>query len=279
MIIDTAENHGQAPAPMTAARRGGAERRARGVPRSFGARLAIDRILALGKKASRYTEADLARVVGISRERVRQLRARLPYKPVNTRLARVPGYGSRVEQAFCTTVRLSIDRLVALVDARGDDECWPWLGNTYRGYPVQGPGSQYVHRRIYEREHGPIPKGMLVVHTLGGRPCCNPRHLVLATGRERTWRTWRSGSRVDVSDELRGVTPAKVRAIRRAYAKLPRVKVRRLGGTFERVPSGCVKALAERFGMKDRRLLTNIAKGESCSWILPGNDQGSHRTG
>ena len=253
---------------MMAARRGGAERRARGVPGSFGARLAIDRILALGKKASRYTEADLARVVGISRERVRQLRARLPYKPVNTRLARVPGYGSRVEQAFCTTVRLGIDRLVALVDARGDDECWPWLGNKYRGYAVQGPGSQYVHRLIFEREHGPIPRGMLVVHKLDGRPCCNPRHLVLMTGRERTWRTWRSGSRVDVSDELRRVTPAKVRAIRRAYAKLPKVKVRRRGGTFERVPSGYVKALAERFGMKNRKLLAHIATGKSGSWIL-----------
>jgi len=259
---------------MMAARRGGAERRARGVPGGFGARLAIDRILALGEKASRYTEADLARVVGVSRERIRQLMVHLPHKPVNTRLARVPGYGSRVEHAFCTTVRLSIDRLVALVDARGDDECWPWLGNKYRGYAVQGPGSQYVHRLIFEREHGPIPRGMLVVHTLGGRPCCNPRHLVLATGRERTWRTWRSGSRVDVSDELRRVTPAKVRAIRRAYAKLPKVKVRQRGRTFERVPLGCVKALAERFGMKNRRLLANIATGKSGSWILSGNDQG-----
>jgi len=225
----------------------------------------------LGEKASRYTEADLARIVGVSRERIRQLKVHLPHKPVNTRQARVSGYGWKVERAFYTAMRLGIDKLVALVDVRGDDECWPWLGHKAKGYGFFGHGSRYVHRRIYEREHGPIPKGMLVVHKLDGRPCCNPRHLVLATGRERTWRAFRGGFRVNVSDELRGLTPARVRAIRRAYAKLPKAKVHRRGQTFERVPLGCTKALAERFGMKNRKLLAHIATGKSGSWILPGN--------
>jgi hypothetical protein len=233
--------------------------------------LALDRILALGEKASRYTEADLARVVGVSRERIRQLRVRLPHKPVNTRQARVAGHGSKVERAFYTAMRLGIDKLVALVDVRGDDECWPWLGQKANGYGVLGPRNRFVHRRIYEREHGPIPRGMLVVHKLDGRPCCNPRHLVPATARERTWRAFRDGSRVNMSDELRGLTPAKVRAIRRAYAKLPKMEVHRCGQTFERVPSGCTKALAERFGMKNRKLLVHIATGKSGSWILSGN--------
>jgi hypothetical protein len=226
----------------------------------------------LGEKASRYTEADLARVVGVTRERIRQLRVHLPHKPVNTRQAYVAGYGSKVERAFYTAMRLGINKLVALVDTRGDDECWPWLGHKSNGYAVLGHGARYyVHRRIYEREHGPIPKGMLVVHKLDGRPCCNPRHLVLATGRERSWRVLRGGSRVNVSDELRGLTPARVRAIRRAYAKLPKAKVHRRGQTFERVPLGCTKALAERFGIKNRKLLAHIATGKSGSWILSGN--------
>ncbi len=233
--------------------------------------LALDRILALGEKASRYTEADLARLVGVTRERIRQLRVRLPHKPVNTKQVSVSGYGSKVERAFYTAMHLGIDKLVALVDVRGDDECWPWLSHKSNGYGVLGPPNRYVHRRIYEREHGPIPKGMLVVHKLDGRPCCNPRHLVLATGRERTWRAYRGGARVNVSDELRRLTPAKVRAIRRAYAKLPKVKVHRRGQTFERVPLGCTKALAERFGMKNRRLLAHIATGKSGSWILSGS--------
>jgi hypothetical protein len=229
---------------------------------------AIDRILALGEKASRYTEAGLARKVGVSRERIRQLKAQLPHEPINTRQASVSGYGYRAELAFYTAMRLGIDKLVALVDVRGDDECWPWLGFKVKGHAVLGPGRRYVHRLIYEREHGLIPKGMLVFHKLDGRPCCNPRHLVLATRRERTWRAFRSGSWVDMSDELRRLTPAKVRAIRRAYAKLPKVKAHWRNRTFDRVPFGYSKALAVRFGLKNRKQLIKIATGKSGSWIL-----------
>jgi hypothetical protein len=232
--------------------------------------LALDRILALGKKASRYTEAGLARLIGVTRERVRQLKVHLPHKPVNTRQTRVSGYDSKVERAFYASMRLGVDKLVAFVDMRGDDECWPWLGYKAHGYGVLGPGRRYVHRLIYEREHGPIPRGMLVIHKLAGRPCCNPRHLVLATGRERTWQAFRAGSRVHVSDELLRLTPAKVRAIRRAYAKLPKMKAHRRGQTFDRVPFGCTRALAERFGIKSRKLLFHIATGKSGLWILSG---------
>jgi hypothetical protein len=62
-----------------------------------------------------------------------------------------------------------------------------------------------------------------------------------------------------------------VRAIRRAYAKLPKVKVQRRGQTFKRVPLGCAKALAERFGIRNRKLLAHIATGRFGSWILSGN--------
>jgi len=233
--------------------------------------LALDRILALGEKVTRYNEAELARAVGVTRERIRQLKGSLPYKPINTRQVNVPGYGSKVERAFYTAMRRGIDKLVALVDVLGEDECWPWLGHKVNGYGVLDRGRRYVHRLVYEREVGPIRKGMLVVHKLDGRPCCNPRHLVLVTGRERTWRAIRGGSRINVSDELRTLTPAQVRAIRRAYAKLPKVRVRRRGGTFERAPFGCTRALAERFGIKDRKLLAHIATGKSGSWILSEN--------
>ncbi len=229
---------------------------------------AIDRILALGERASRYTEAGLARKVGVSRERIRQLRARLPHQPINTRQINVSGYGRGNELAFYTAMRLGIDKLVALTDVRGDDECWPWLGFKTNGYAVTGPGRRFVHRLLYEREYGPIPKGVLIVHKLDGRPCCNPRHMVPETARERTWQALRNGSRVNVSDELRRLTPAGVRAIRRAYAKLPKTKVRRRGRVFERVPLGCTKALAERFGMKNRKQLVSIATGKSGAWIL-----------
>jgi hypothetical protein len=67
-----------------------------------------------------------------------------------------------------------------------------------------------------------------------------------------------------------------VLAIRRAYAKLPKVKVRRRGQTIVQAPFGCTKSLAERFGIKNRRLVVNIATGKSGSWILSKN-QGRSR--
>ncbi len=231
---------------------------------------AFDRILALGEKTSRYSEADLARIVGVSRERIRQLKARLPNKPVNSRQWGVPGYGRRVEGEFGTAMRRGIDRLVALVDARGADECWPWLGAKVHGYGVLGPGRHYVHRLIYEREHGPIPSGMLVVHKLEGRPCCNPRHLALASARERVWRACREGTRTRISDELRRLTPEQVRAIRRAYAKLPRARASRRGRKFERVLTGRAAELAARYGIRNMSLFGRVATGRAGAWILVG---------
>jgi len=243
-------------------------------PDSMPAAGARARILALGEQASHYNEAELARLVGVSRERIRQLKVRLPHKPINTRLGQGTGYERWAERAFYAEMRLGIDLLVALVDARGDDECWPWLGHKNNGYGVFGKGSRYVHRMIYEREHGPIPKGMLVVHKLDGLPCCNPRHLVAATARERRWRALRDGSGVNVSDELRRLTPAKVRAIRRAYAKLPKLKAHWRGGMMERARPGCIKALAKRFGLKDTRLLALVGNGKVGCWILSGKSPG-----
>jgi len=224
----------------------------------------------LGEKASRYSEAALARKVGVSRERIRQLRADLPHKPINTKLAQPTGYERWAERAFHTEMRLGIDPLVALVDARGDDECWPWMGHKNKGYGVFGNGPRYVHRMIYAREHGPIPKGMLVVHKLGGLPCCNPRHLVATTVRERVWRAFRDGAGVHMSNELRRLTPAQVRLIRRGYAKLPKLKVHWRGGMMERARPGCTKALAERIGMKDPKLLALVGNGKIGRWILSG---------
>ena len=84
------------------------------------------------------------------------------------------------------------------------------------------------------------------------------------------------GSWVNMSDELCSLTPAKVRAIRRAYAKLPKVKAHWRNRTFDRVPFGYSKALAVRFGLKNRKQLVSIATGKSGSWIL-SKSQGQPR--
>ncbi len=64
--------------------------------------------------------------------------------------------------------------------------CWEWQGfrhkpprhygdTSYRGKKMAS------HRMAYIVSKGPIPKGMLVMHTCDNPPCCNPDHLKLGT--------------------------------------------------------------------------------------------------
>lgn len=79
------------------------------------------------------------------------------------------------------------------------DECWEWSGGrTTHGYGrIQkcGPERKSVgaHRFSYELHKGPIPEGMVVMHTCDNPPCCNPAHLVIGTQKENTHDMMRKG--------------------------------------------------------------------------------------
>jgi hypothetical protein len=69
------------------------------------------------------------------------------------------------------------DEFWALVDKRGPDECWPWMGPiNIDGY---GAGmNMTAHRKAFSLHHGrEIPKGAWICHHCDNPPCCNPAHL------------------------------------------------------------------------------------------------------
>ena len=43
---------------------------------------------------------------------------------------------------------------------------------------------QYHHRFVYEQHNGPIPKGMVIMHTCDNPPCINIDHLRLGTHKD-----------------------------------------------------------------------------------------------
>lgn len=62
--------------------------------------------------------------------------------------------------------------------------CWLWLGMVnHDGYAML-TGRKRAHRVMYEREVGPIPKGLQLDHLCFVRSCVNPAHLKLATSEE-----------------------------------------------------------------------------------------------
>lgn len=74
------------------------------------------------------------------------------------------------------------ERFEARVDRTPSSGCHLWTGSP----DSSGYGSIFIagrqlkaHRVAFEREHGPIPAGMLVDHACHNRLCVNPAHLRL----------------------------------------------------------------------------------------------------
>jgi hypothetical protein len=74
--------------------------------------------------------------------------------------------------------------------------CWVWQGwKRPDGYGTIRRGGRVlrVHRLAYERVHGPIADGLVVMHSCDNPPCINPEHLSLGTTVDNTLDATRKG--------------------------------------------------------------------------------------
>lgn len=101
-----------------------------------------------------------------------------------------------------------------------------WLGPRDRqGYGLlrQGGRRLMAHRVSYQAHRGPIPPGHEVGHLCGERACVRPDHLEARPRPERAAERRGGNCKLD---------PARVREIRRLYAKPGHLSQRRLGHQF-----------------------------------------------
>ena len=115
------------------------------------------------------------------------------------------------------------ERLWDWVEIRSAHECWPWTGHTIHGYgalSTANGGHAKAHRVAYEIAKGPIPPGLLVLHSCDNPPCCNPDHLSVGTTQQNSREAAERNRMVYGEDHINHkLTEADVRHIRLAVTQ------------------------------------------------------------
>jgi hypothetical protein len=88
------------------------------------------------------------------------------------------------------------ERIDEKTDRKTPASCWIWMGALDKGRPVlhvgRGKACRSVRAILWERLHGPVPKGRAVKTSCGENGCVNPDHMALvfyrSTLEDKFWR-------------------------------------------------------------------------------------------
>jgi hypothetical protein len=143
----------------------------------------------------------------------------------------------------------------------GPNGCMEWaLHRNANGYGVTEHGGRCMlaHRVAWIVAHGPIPRGMYVLHRCDNRPCCNVEHLWLGTHAEN------AADMVAKGRQARGIRAG----MRRGQAKLSavaRAEIVRRHGEGEKYAR-----LASEYGISDRQTRRIVADGPEQVGVVIG---------
>lgn len=166
------------------------------------------------------------------------------------------------------------DRFWSKVDRRGPDDCWLYTGHLFAGsgygsfcLPTGKTSGKSVgaHRLAYELSKGPIPQGLMVLHSCDVKQCCNPAHLRVGDGfdnmrdkaaRGRQGKGFKKPRFTGALNNAAKLTEADVREIL-AHAESSRLAAIRFG-----VSKSNIKSI--RSGNSWKHLHTKMAVSPAC---------------
>lgn len=143
---------------------------------------------------------------------------------------------------------VTISRFWRLVDQKGSEECWPWLGDTNKGYGVFFYGGKKVgaHELALSFTTGEKRLDSLdTCHSCDNPICCNPGHLRFDTRRSNV-------------DDMHGRGRAP-RAGKLSDADILTIRERRAAGARQ-------KDLADQYGVTDGQISV-IVRGLQWSHV------------
>lgn len=160
----------------------------------------------------------------------------------------------------------TVTRFWSLVQVRGPNECWPWLGGGWSKQPG-GYGRFHIRRRGY-RAHGLAffitsgvwPMGQIVCHSCDNPPCCNPSHLFAGTQADNHQDAVAKGRK-------RKQPPPSHPGTSNGRAKLSEAQVRAMHKL--RASGWTQAALAEHFGVC-QALVSFVVRGKLWSHLSLG---------
>jgi hypothetical protein len=99
-----------------------------------------------------------------------------------------------------------LNRFWTKVDQSGGiDACWNWTASGAAGYgrlkDRDGKGLVLAHRVAYEETYGPVPEGLVIMHSCDNPLCVNPNHLYAGTQSENM-QDCASKGRIFIKDQL-----------------------------------------------------------------------------
>jgi hypothetical protein len=147
------------------------------------------------------------------------------------------------------------DRFWEKVDRREPGECWPWLACTNAlGYgsifveKVDGVArSMLAHRVSYELQYGPLPDGLIVLHSCDTPGCVNPAHLRAGTNADNAAdreQRRRGNQPKGAASPNAKLTDDDIRAIRAAYPHRSQREIGELFGVAQTTVSKVVRGKA-----------------------------------